>query len=179
MNDPASTEVGRPQRKIARTEWAAIAARNANGESLASIARDYLCTAPAIRYIVRQAVRSGLERNGTKADQAATFRRGAISTRAAGALSHPAKGPSLAASESDASGVGRVAGRTTADGIDLSLRDSIMVELSAFLVAFEAVASNPGRDDLDRLRNATDRLLRAAARVRIELERVRRPAAPV
>src|SRR5690349_2158793 len=48
-----------PVRKIPRSEWTRIAARHAAGEALASIARDYRCTPPAIRYIVRRGAESG------------------------------------------------------------------------------------------------------------------------
>lgn len=44
----------RQKGKIARSEWEKIARRHQSGESLASIARDYGCTAPAIRYIVNR-----------------------------------------------------------------------------------------------------------------------------
>src|SRR5271154_2726964 len=44
----------REKGKIAHAEWPAIAARYEDGETLASIARFYGCTAPAIRYIVNR-----------------------------------------------------------------------------------------------------------------------------
>jgi hypothetical protein len=40
--------------KIAAAEWPSIRARHRRGESLASIARAYGCTAPAIAYIVKR-----------------------------------------------------------------------------------------------------------------------------
>ena len=48
----------REKGKIARTEWPAIIARHQGGETLASIARSYACTAPAIRYIVNRDTRA-------------------------------------------------------------------------------------------------------------------------
>jgi transposase-like protein len=46
--------------KIPQGEWNAIAARHARGETIARIAHDYGCTAPAIHYILkRQKERSG------------------------------------------------------------------------------------------------------------------------
>src|SRR3954471_5385166 len=59
MTSEVSAAIDRPMRKIARSEWARIAARYAAGEALASIARDYHCTPPAIRYIVRHGTKSG------------------------------------------------------------------------------------------------------------------------
>jgi hypothetical protein len=38
--------------KISRTEWPSIVERHRAGEPLASIARSYGCTAPAVRYIL-------------------------------------------------------------------------------------------------------------------------------
>jgi hypothetical protein len=40
--------------KISAEEWPSIRARHRRGESLASIARTYGCTAPAIAYIVKR-----------------------------------------------------------------------------------------------------------------------------
>ena len=46
--------------KIPQGEWNAIAARHARGETIARIAHDYGCTAPAIHYILkRQRERAG------------------------------------------------------------------------------------------------------------------------
>jgi transposase-like protein len=46
--------------KIPQGEWSAIAARHARGETIARIAHDYGCTAPAIHYILkRQKARAG------------------------------------------------------------------------------------------------------------------------
>jgi hypothetical protein len=51
------------------------------------------------------------------------------------------------------------------------LREAITVEISAFLVALDDAMGEGKTEALQRLREATDRLLRAAARIRIELER--------
>jgi hypothetical protein len=40
--------------KIPQGEWSAIAARHARGETIARIAHDYGCTAPAIHYILKR-----------------------------------------------------------------------------------------------------------------------------
>jgi hypothetical protein len=63
---PARTAKGKTAKgKIARDQWPAIAARRRAGESFASIARTYGCTAPAIRYIVEhEPVLTGGRRSG-------------------------------------------------------------------------------------------------------------------
>lgn len=45
--------------KISAEEWPSIRARHLRGESLASIARAYGCTAPAIAYIVKRGASNG------------------------------------------------------------------------------------------------------------------------
>src|SRR5215831_19200822 len=63
----------REKGKIAHAEWPAIVGRYAGGESMASIARSYGCTAPAIRYIVnRGTVRASEGEGGTPESGAAT-----------------------------------------------------------------------------------------------------------
>src|SRR5579875_1175432 len=60
--------------KIPQGEWNAIAARHARGETIAKIAHDYGCTAPAIHYILkRQRERTGPAATGA-ADPAANAR---------------------------------------------------------------------------------------------------------
>jgi hypothetical protein len=114
--------------KIAATEWPSITARHRRGESLASIARAYGCTAPAIAYIVK---RSG---DGEGRGPAA-----------------PVKvGPG---------------------GLDHQLRERVNSDVAAFLVAFEAACDALTGETRQTLLEATDRLLRAGARTRIELER--------
>jgi transposase-like protein len=145
MEKTRTMEKTRPRGKIPRTEWGAIAARHATGESLARIARDYDCTAPAIRYIVRQESASAAKAEGARgAPQTPREDRGVESP------------PAAAAADS---------------GLDFRLRAAITVEISAFLVALDDAMGEGKTEALQRLREATDRLLRAAARIRIELER--------
>jgi len=163
-------------RKIARSEWARIAARYAAGEALASIARDYHCTPPAIRYIVRHGTNPGLkpatvlhqEHAGQHEER--TERKLAERTESATQLESPEK-------RAETSGPPRP-DRESAVGFDFSLRDVMALEVSAFLVAFEAVMHKPADAEFDQLRDATDRLLRAVARIRIELERACGSVAP-
>src|SRR5258708_11577242 len=44
----------RTKGKIPHGEWPQILAKYARGETIAQIGRDYGCTAPAIRYIIRR-----------------------------------------------------------------------------------------------------------------------------
>lgn len=123
--------------KIASAEWPAIAKRHRQGESLASIARAYGCTAPAIAYIVK---RSG---NGEAAE-------------------------SIAAEPKTN---GTRAPRASKAGLDYELRERVNSDVAAFLVAFEAACDALSASTCQKLLEATDRLLRAGARTRIELER--------
>jgi hypothetical protein len=145
-------------RKIARSEWPAIALRFANGESLASIGRSYGCSAPAVRYIVLkqapEAYAAVLERRrrpgrAPSADRAAEL---VATSRADDAMR---EGPPV-----------------ENDGFDRELRQQMKIDLSAFLLAFDAVVAGGTSEDFQRLRECTDRLLHVAAWTRIELERV-------
>jgi hypothetical protein len=56
--------------------------------------------------------------------------------------------------------------------IDQALRERVDGDIAAFLAAFDAALSNDTPESRAGLREATDRLLRAGARTRIELERL-------
>jgi hypothetical protein len=56
--------------------------------------------------------------------------------------------------------------------IDQALRDRINSDIAAFLSAFDAALADDTAESRAGLREATDRLLRAGARTRIELERL-------
>jgi hypothetical protein len=69
--------------------------------------------------------------------------------------------------------------------IDQDLRTRVDLDIAAFLAAFDAALVEDTQESRSTLREATDRLLRAGARTRIELERLearmplpRRDAAP-
>lgn len=142
----------RQARKIARQEWAAIKSRHATGESLASIARAYQCTAPAIRYIVRQNV---------KLDPSAFL------PKDEEGLPPPAHRP--AGDNGGRQPAAAVPG-PQAVGFNPELREAVAAQIAYFLVAFDAVLAFPDAANCDQLRDAVDRLMRAAARVRIGLE---------
>ncbi|MBV8119560.1 MAG: hypothetical protein JO081_06445 [Alphaproteobacteria bacterium] len=56
--------------------------------------------------------------------------------------------------------------------IDHALRERINDDIAAFLAAFDAALDHDTAESRTELRVATDRLLRAGARTRIELERL-------
>ena len=65
--------------------------------------------------------------------------------------------------------------RISADGgtfIDRSLRERVEADIAMFLDAFDAALAQDTSESRSELREATDRLLRAGARTRIELERL-------
>jgi transposase-like protein len=126
--------------KIPVQEWPSIAARHQQGESLASIARAYGCTAPAISYILRRLANSERPRGV------------------------PAPEPSVARL--------RVVEERGEKRLDPQLRERVHSDISAFLVAFDAACDSLTGETSGHLLEATDRLLRAAARTRIELERL-------
>lgn len=63
-------------------------------------------------------------------------------------------------------------GRDGGTFIDRALRERVAGDISAFLAAFDAALADDTMESRAGLREATDRLLRAGARTRIELERL-------
>jgi len=63
-------------------------------------------------------------------------------------------------------------GKDGAAFIDQALRERVEGDIAAFLAAFDAALANDTSESRTGLREATDRLLRAGARTRIELERL-------
>jgi hypothetical protein len=56
--------------------------------------------------------------------------------------------------------------------IDQALRERVDSDIAAFLAAFDAALAEDTLESRAGLRDATDRLLRAGARTRIQLERL-------
>jgi hypothetical protein len=135
----------REKGKIAHSEWPGIGERYAAGETFASIARSFGCTAPAIRYIVGKHAR-------------------ATDIAAADAVAIPLEGRSTAPVRDAAPP------RFPGKAIDQQLRDRVNSDIASFLVAFDAAYEEDSIVNRDALLEATDRLLRAGARTRIAIE---------
>jgi hypothetical protein len=164
-------------RKVPRSEWSGIVSRFARGESLASIGRSYGCSAPAVRYIVRKqapetyaAVRErrrlrpkpGADRGAALVIAPLLGRQRTARPTSQGAAGMPTQADD-AMRETPAS---------EHEGFDQELQQQVKIDLSAFLVAFDAVVAGGIRENFQRLRECTDKLLHTAAWTRIELERV-------
>jgi hypothetical protein len=85
---------------------------------------------------------------------------------------HPEFNTAANASGTVRAGAG--ANRATDNGafIDRVLRERVNEDIAAFLAAFDAALADDSLETRAALRQATDRLLRAGARTRIELERL-------
>lgn len=168
----------RQKGKIKSSEWEAILARHTAGESLANIARDYGCTAPAIRYIVNRAG----ARVARDATGEAQF--GGVATAArdvgsvASALSARPRGPGSARTpasmhRSAEPGVQREPARRPrglASKISTDMHDRASRDIAAFLYALDEMMLDPDPKKATQLKEATEHLMRAAARIRIQLE---------
>ncbi|HUZ34062.1 MAG TPA: hypothetical protein VMV19_18440 [Xanthobacteraceae bacterium] len=142
----------RARGKIAHSEWPKIAARVGTGESLAAVARSYQCTAPAIRYIVRrmpdaQTAAGGDE--GRRRLQAPLALAAAGRQESSSPLSRSARGTAL----------------------DHALWSRVNGDIAAFLSAVDALMAEHTAENEEALLSATDGLLRATARTRVEIEK--------
>jgi hypothetical protein len=142
----------REKGKIPHSEWSAITARHRKGESLASIARSYGCTAPAIRYIINRTMQQPVEVSTAKPKRPSS-ERGAVGRG------------------SDQAGEPHREARGHPPAIDGGLRHRVNGDIAVFLVAFDAMFAEDTIENQRALLEATDRLLRAGARTRIALER--------
>lgn len=141
----------REKGKIPHSDWSAIRNRHAAGESLASIARDYGCTGPAIRYIINRPTDTPAGNGDAQADAAP-----------AAATAAPPPAPAREAAKP-----------APAPGIDPELRWRVSSEIASFLTEFDSFLTSDSPARYDALLAATDRLMRVAARTHIELERAR------
>jgi len=155
----------REKGKIPHAEWSAIRTRHAAGESLASIARDYDCTGPAIRYIINRSP------DGEQAAPAAAPR--VESGPSSPASPSPSSSPPARPVPQAPAPADR---RPVASPIDPDLRWRVSRDIASFLTVFDSFLTTDSPDRFDHLLDATDRLMRAAARMRIEVERARATA---
>jgi len=138
----------RTKGKIPHSEWPKIIARYHAGETIAQIGRQYGCTAPAIRYIIK---RTG---NQTAAPPEGLPNESRLRPPSTGPALHP-----------DASAViDRMLGA--------ELRKRVSGDIASFLVALDQVVLEGTIGSAADLEEAADRLMRSVSRVRIELERL-------
>jgi hypothetical protein len=150
----------RTKGKIPRGEWPQVLAKYADGETIAQIGRDYGCTAPAIRYIIR---RSGRLKGGG-GDGGPSSGRKVLQPRP----SRPPTSPSGGAARS-------LPHRASADrrGASASLLGTQLVtrvtgDVVSFLAALDHAVLEGSLESLAVLQDAIDALMRSAARTRIE-----------
>jgi hypothetical protein len=143
----------REKGKIAHSEWPKIVERYRAGETIAQIGRDYGCTAPAIRYIIKRT-------DGLRAMSAQD-----------GANRLPGEAKAVAAAPREAKL--RVSTASASRGVlALELRKRISGDIASFLVALDQAVVEGSARSTGELQEATDRLMRSTARIRIELERL-------
>lgn len=148
--------------KIPKGEWPKIAARFQNGESLTEIARSYDCTAPAIRYIVgRVPIRRGRKMDRDKLEKVAMLVRPIENRRT-----------TRIGSTEDRSDADRGRGSFSSDSVARGLWGRVNTDIATFLAAMDSLSSDDSDKNYEALLAATDRLLWASARTRLELERV-------
>ena len=146
----------RARGKIPHHEWPKIAERFRNGETLAEIARSYQCTAPAIRYIVGRVSTQAEEADtdgGERADTAAPAPGDAtVQVLTVKPRAQP--------------------GRRFEGSPPGPIWDRVSSEIASFLAGMDALSEDDSDENYEALLVATDRLLWASARTRLEVERV-------
>lgn len=147
----------REKGKIARTEWPAILTRYEHGETFASIARSYGCTAPAIRYIVSRRGRQPLSAEHPE--------------EPAEASPEPPSPSRSREGERRGRTPFRPAGRPPP--VSPALSERLNSDIAGFIAALDMSATVDTPENRRALLDVTDRLMRSAARLRIELEHCR------
>jgi hypothetical protein len=149
--------------KISREEWPEIAARFQNGETLTAIARSYHCTAPAIRYIVARVSIPGGKRkmDRDKLDKVAVLPPPIENRR-----------PTRIGNTDDRSYISRGRSSFPSDSPTRDLWNRVNTDIATFLAAMDSLSTDENDNNYEALLAATDRLLWASARTRLELERI-------
>jgi hypothetical protein len=143
--------------KVEKDRWPEISARYAGGESLASIARDFNCTAPAIRYIVGR--QNGAQPVAVSKRRSSTVARGQLAS---------AQPPVEARYEF---GHGDARGSLRHGLVPDNVRARVTNDIAQFLVALEDDSAGASTKQVEVMREATDAVLRSVARVLIYLNR--------
>jgi hypothetical protein len=162
----------REKGKIPRNEWPRILSKYASGESIAQIGRDYGCTAPAIRYIIKRVGMLKGDGGGEgplserKILPSPTSRR---PTSRSMALSRQKNGPASAAPPH----IATAAESGTGEGLlGPELRARVTGDVVSVLAALDRAVLEGSIDSLTALQEAVDSLMRSAARTRIDLGRI-------
>lgn len=157
--------------KIRHEEWPKIAERFSKGETLTEIARSYRCTAPAIRYIVNRAStrvgRGKMERDKLEG---------------VGVVAQLDESRRKLAPGNDERSYSKGRRRFSVDAPANDIWGRISNDIATFLTAVDSLSTNDSDNNYETLLLATDRLLLASARTRLELERVltdRKKRAPI
>jgi hypothetical protein len=119
-----------------------------SGQTIAEIGRRYGCTAPAIRYIIKQ---NGMLKSDRVSAASAIVEPQRLRTR-----------PSIPAAARSGSGV----------VLRQELRLRLSGDIASFLVSFDEAVARSSTKSLTDLLEATDSLMRSAARTRLEIERI-------
>ena len=147
----------RKKGKIPHSEWPKILARYNDGESIAQIGRGYGCTAPAIRYIVKR--RGALLKASPRSAQGGGT---SGSGRPALARSGATTGEGLGIAAANLADIARAVGD--------DLRKRVSGDVASFLVALDQMILEGSDVTIYNLQDATDKMMRSTARVRLELE---------
>jgi hypothetical protein len=146
--------------KIPHEEWPRIAERFRIGETLAEIARSYHCTAPAIRYIVARTPARAAKAKSDKNKQ--------------GVLAVPPATDRARRSSRFRPGEERGPPARTSGAATNSIWSRMNSDIASFLAAINALSSEDSDENYEALLMATDRLLWASARTRLEVEELLR-----
>lgn len=158
--------------KIPFSDRPRIVARYEGGESIASISRSFGCTAPAIRYLIKR-TKGTLSRDNEAGTRGTPNGTPKASSPALSSTLEILRAASLPLGRTALGAPVRTIQKAGSDNFDRSLRDRISSDIAAFLVAFDAARRELSHLNIETLVEATDRLLQACARTRMELDRLR------
>lgn len=153
----------RARGKIRREEWPRISERFHRGETLTEIARSYGCTSPAIRYILGRMVNGNPSKSTFRGAEPSVLEqdaeRGSRVQRTTAHVQPTGRG-------------GAPTGGAAMSSAGNEIWSRINNDIATFLAAMDALFAGESDRNYEILLKATDRLLWASARTRLEVERV-------
>jgi hypothetical protein len=159
----------REKGKIPRNEWPRILSKYASGESVAQIGRDYGCTAPAIRYIIK---RVGMLK-GDGGGEGPLSERKILPSPTSRSPTSRSMAPSRQKNGAASATPPHVAESGTSGGLlGPELRARVTGDVVSVLAALDRAVLEGSIDSLTALQEAVDNLMRSAARTRIDLGRI-------